>query len=84
MLDDVKMRVLDLLGADFPRYSDGERTELEAALRTDDPAKLEAIYARWAQAGPRGVLEPPPEPTCPAERYLLTQSLVAISRGRRL
>ena len=59
---------MDLLGADFPRYSDADRAELEAALRTDNPAKLEAIYASWADTGPRGVIEPTPEPTCPACR----------------
>ena len=68
LLDDVKLRVLVLLGDDFDRYSDGERAELETALRTDDQAQLAAIYARWAKAGPRGVLEAAPEPSCRACR----------------
>ena len=60
--------MLVLLSDDFDRYSEGERAELEAALRTDDPAELERIYARWATAGPQGVLEAAPEPSCNACR----------------
>ena len=57
-IDDVKMRVVELLGEDFPRYSAEDIAELESALRTDDPEELEHIYARWRERGPLK-LQPP-------------------------
>ena len=64
-LDPVKLQVVDLLGDDFPKYSEQGIAELEAALRTDDPEELERIYAGWRERGIIPVArEPEPLPDC--------------------
>ena len=67
IVDEMKMRSVDVLGEGFSRYSDAQLAELELALRTDDPEELERIYARWRAGalGPMPDPEPTPEPECP-------------------
>ena len=62
VLDEVKMRVAELLGAEFSNYSAEDIAELEAALRSDDPKEFDAICAKWADMPGA---EPPPEPPLP-------------------
>ena len=62
-IDEVKMRVAEMLGPSFSLYSADEIAELEAALRTDDPEELQRIYAKWAQR-PSVEHEDPPLPDC--------------------
>ena len=63
-IDEVKLRVVDLLGDDFSNYSAEDIAELEVALRTDDPEEFERIYARWRERGPLPVKEKKPLPDC--------------------
>ena len=39
-IDDVKCRVVEMLGESFGLHSEDEIAELEAALQTDDPEEL--------------------------------------------
>ena len=66
-IDEVKMRVAEMLGPSFSQYSADEIAELEAAFRADDPGELQRIYAKWAD---RPVIEreDPPLPDCLACR----------------
>ena len=50
-IDEVKLRVVDVMGEGFSEYTDHDIAELELALRTDDPAELERIYERWRNGG---------------------------------
>ena len=62
-IDEVKMRVAEMLGPSFSQYSADEIAELEAAFRTDDPEELQRIYAKWADM-PSIEREDPPQPDC--------------------
>ena len=62
VLDEVKLLVTDLLGEDFGKYNPEDIAELEEALRTNDKASLEWLYAKWAERGP--LLEDEPEVEC--------------------
>ena len=63
-IDEVKLRVVDLLGDDFSNYSAEDIAELEAALRTDDREELRRIYTKWQERGPLSVREKKPLPDC--------------------
>ena len=67
-IDDVKWRVVGLLGESFGLYSEDEIAELEAALRTDDPDALQRIFDKWAEMPsspmPTSLYADPPQPDC--------------------